>query len=71
MKRKSEDAEVHVRYLLGELPEAERARIEQRFFTDEDYYEQVLADGRVSSSVSSAPVEARTAWAFRRRCCPA
>jgi hypothetical protein len=43
MKRKSEDAEVLVRYLLGELPEAERARIEQRFFTDEDYYEQVLA----------------------------
>src|SRR5215471_4901141 len=43
MNSRSEDPEVLLRYLLGELPDAERTLIEQRFFTDEDYYEQLLA----------------------------
>jgi hypothetical protein len=43
MKTRSEDHEVLVRFLLGELSEAEQARIEQLFFTDEDYFEHLLA----------------------------
>jgi len=43
MNSRSEDPEVLLRYLLGELPDTERTLIEQRFFADEDYYEQLLA----------------------------
>lgn len=31
------------RFLLGELPEDERQNIEERFFADNSFYEQVLA----------------------------
>lgn len=31
------------RYLLGELPEAERLRLEEQFFTDTEVFEQMLA----------------------------
>ena len=31
------------RYLLGELPEEEQLRMEERFFTDEELYQQLLA----------------------------
>lgn len=32
-----------VNYLLGELPEEEQLRLEERFFTDDEYYQQLLA----------------------------
>jgi cell division protein FtsB len=32
-----------IRYLLGDVPEDEQIRIEERFFTDDEYFEQLLA----------------------------
>src|SRR5215471_14769527 len=43
MRGRAEDQEVLVRYLLGELTDAERTRIELLFFSDEGYYEHLLA----------------------------
>jgi hypothetical protein len=43
MKEKTDNEQLMVRYLLGELPEAEQLRLEERFFTDAAAYEQMLA----------------------------
>jgi hypothetical protein len=43
MKEKIDDEELMTRYLLGELSEEERVRLEEQFFTDEEYYERLLA----------------------------
>src|SRR5260370_10610795 len=37
MKRKSDQETLMSRYLLGELPEEEQLRMEERFFTDEEH----------------------------------
>ncbi|MBI3950501.1 MAG: hypothetical protein HY314_08615 [Acidobacteria bacterium] len=38
-----DDERLIVRYLLGELLEAEQIRLEERFFTDEEYFERLQA----------------------------
>lgn len=43
MKEKTDNERLMARYLLGELPEAEQLRLEERFFTDAEVYEQMLA----------------------------
>jgi len=53
------DDEVLTRYLLGELPEAEQAQIEERLFQDEDCYDRLcalqadLADAYVRGELSA------------------
>lgn len=42
MKDERDNEDLLVRYLLGQLPEDEQQRIEQRFFDDEQYYQQLL-----------------------------
>jgi len=42
MKDESANEEMLVQYLLGQLPEEEQQRIEQWFFDDEPYYQQLL-----------------------------
>jgi hypothetical protein len=43
MKQKLDNEQLMTRYLLGELSEAEQLRLEERFFTDDEYYQQLLA----------------------------
>jgi hypothetical protein len=43
MENQANNEDVLVRYLLGELSDEEQTRIEQLFFTDDQYYEQLLA----------------------------
>ena len=43
MKQTTDNEELMVNYLLGELPEEEQLRLEERFFTDDEYYQQLLA----------------------------
>lgn len=43
MHPNSEHEKLLVDYLLGELPEAEQIRLEERFFTDEESYQELLA----------------------------
>jgi hypothetical protein len=43
MKQTTDNEELMVKYLLGELPEEEQLRLEERFFTDDEYYQQLLA----------------------------
>lgn len=43
MRQKTQQEELMVRYLLGELPEEEQNRIEERFLNDNQYFEQLLA----------------------------
>lgn len=43
MKQNTDHEELLANYLLGQLPEAEQLRLEERFFTDNEYYEQLLA----------------------------
>jgi hypothetical protein len=42
MKDERDNEDLLVRYLLGQLSEKEQQRIEQRFFDDEQYYQQLL-----------------------------
>lgn len=37
------DDKMMVRYLLGELPEEEQSRLEERYFSDDDCFEQLVA----------------------------
>ncbi len=43
MKQTADNEERMVNYLLGELPEEEQLRLEERFFTDDETYQQLLA----------------------------
>ena len=43
MARNRDSDEIIVRFLLGELPEAERDQIEERYFSDAEYFEQICA----------------------------
>ncbi|MGH9843480.1 MAG: hypothetical protein ACREEM_32480 [Blastocatellia bacterium] len=43
MKQTTDNEERMVNYLLGELPEEEQLRLEERFFTDDETYQQLLA----------------------------
>src|SRR5260370_34758164 len=43
MVERTEDERRILRYLLGDLPEAEQIEVEQRFFSDDRYFEQLLA----------------------------
>jgi hypothetical protein len=43
MKKKPSHDEVLVRYLLGEVTEEEQIRLEERFFTDEESYQELVA----------------------------
>jgi hypothetical protein len=43
MRQDLESEKLMLSYLLGELPEAEQTQLEERFFTDDKYYEQLLA----------------------------
>jgi hypothetical protein len=43
MREKLADEQVMIRYLLGDLPEEEQLRLEERFFSDHEYYQQLLA----------------------------
>lgn len=42
MEIKSEDDQLMTRYLLGDISEDDRDRIEERFFADESYYQNLL-----------------------------
>ena len=42
MRTKSDAENILARYLLGQLPETEQQRIEERFFTDEEFLAQLL-----------------------------
>jgi hypothetical protein len=43
MRQNIDSEELMLSYLFGELPEVEQSRLEERFFTDDEYYEQLLA----------------------------
>jgi anti-sigma factor RsiW len=43
MKTDARDEELMTRYLLGELSETEQLLVEERFFTDEEFSERLLA----------------------------
>lgn len=43
MREKLIDDNLMLRYLLGDLPETEQLRLEERFFTDDEFYQQMLA----------------------------
>ena len=43
MQQKTNDEELIIRYLLGELSPEERAQIQERFFTDDEFFKQMLA----------------------------
>ncbi len=43
MKEKTDNERLMARYLVGDLPEAERLRLEEQFFTDAEVFEQMLA----------------------------
>jgi anti-sigma-K factor RskA len=43
MKSKTEQEELMARYLLGRLPADERACVEEKFLSDKNYFEQLLA----------------------------
>lgn len=43
MDLKDDDEQLIRSYLLGDLSEEEKLRVEERFFTDSDFYEQILA----------------------------
>jgi hypothetical protein len=43
MNVKTDEETLLTRYLLGELPEAEQLLVEERFFADDAYFEQLLA----------------------------
>ena len=42
MKQKSDNHELLLRYLLGELTEEEQSRLERRYFTEDDLFEEML-----------------------------
>jgi hypothetical protein len=42
MEQIADDENMMVQYLLGELPEEKQARFEERFFLDDEYFEQLL-----------------------------
>lgn len=42
MKQKNEQEELIVRYFFGELPEAEKKYVEERFLVDNQFFEQML-----------------------------
>ncbi len=42
MKKERHEHELFVQYLLGELSEAERTRLEQEYFGDDEFFEQLL-----------------------------
>jgi hypothetical protein len=43
MKQDDDNEKLLIRYLLGELSEAEQARLEERLFADDEYFEQLAA----------------------------
>lgn len=43
LKQKNSQAELTARYLLGELSESERSRLEARFFSDDDRFAELLS----------------------------
>jgi len=43
MKTETKNEETLVKYLLGKLPDEETQRIEERFFQDDSYFEEMLA----------------------------
>ena len=43
MNLKDDEERLIKRYLLGDLSEEEKLRVEERFFTNRDFYEQILA----------------------------
>lgn len=43
MKQKTKQEDLMIRYLLGEMTEEEQAQIEERFLTDNEYFEQLLS----------------------------
>jgi anti-sigma factor RsiW len=43
MEQQTENEGLIARYLLGELPEEEQVRVEDRFFTDDEYFELLSA----------------------------
>ncbi len=43
MKQKTQDHRIIVRYLLRELAEKEQVRLEEQYFTDDGWFEQLLA----------------------------
>ena len=58
----NEQDDLMVRYLLGDVTEGERTQIEERFLSDHDYYEQLLAveDKLVDQyATDNLPVEKR------------
>src|SRR5215831_10566087 len=40
---KTESEGILIKYLLGELPEAAQLQIEERYFADKEFYEQLVA----------------------------
>jgi hypothetical protein len=54
-----------VRYLLGQSPEEERAKVEERYFSDREYFDQLLAleDSLIDDFVTDRmPAERRSAF---------
>src|SRR5262245_42673804 len=43
MQAQDDNEKMLIRYLLGELSEAEQLNLEERFFTDDEFYAQLLA----------------------------
>jgi hypothetical protein len=60
VRRKTRQEDLIVRYLLGDLSEEEQVRVEERFFTDDEYFEQMCAveDALVDDYVQEALTEA-------------
>jgi hypothetical protein len=63
LEGKTKHEELMARYLLGELAEEERITIEERFFTDYDYFEELLSvegtllDDYLAGKLSDSQVE--------------
>lgn len=62
------DDEVLTRYLLGELPEAEHAQIEERLFQDEDCYDRLRAlQADLTDAYARGELSAKEGREFARR----
>src|SRR5215471_11709147 len=68
MKRETDQDMLMSRYLLGELPEEEQVRMEERFFTDDELYQQLLAlEDELKYEYAQGGLSAEQRRAFERR----
>src|SRR5690348_10746896 len=68
MKRETDQDTLMSRYLLGELPEEEQIRMEERFFSDDELYQQLLAlEDELKYEYAQGGLSAEQRRAFEKR----